>query len=69
MRAPPRLQPHAVSALMSPAQALCRAGWKASFQELHDVDHFEIVWKLTEPDYVLTQVGRVPWPWLARVLL
>ncbi|KAM5216755.1 kynurenine formamidase isoform 5-T5 [Hipposideros larvatus] len=37
-------------------QTLCRAGWKASFEELHDVDHFEIVWKLTQQDYVLTQI-------------
>lgn len=22
------------------------------------MDHFEIIWKLTQPDYVLTQVGR-----------
>ncbi|XP_019499788.1 PREDICTED: kynurenine formamidase [Hipposideros armiger] len=37
-------------------QTLCRAGWKASFEELHDVDHFEIVWKLTQQDYMLTQI-------------
>lgn len=37
-------------------QALCRAGWKASFEELHDVDHFEIIWKLTQQDYRLTQI-------------
>ncbi|XP_036920290.1 kynurenine formamidase isoform X1 [Sturnira hondurensis] len=36
-------------------QTLCRAGWKASFEELQDVDHFEIVWKLTQKDYVLNQ--------------
>ncbi|XP_053515670.1 kynurenine formamidase isoform X4 [Artibeus jamaicensis] len=36
-------------------QTLCRGGWKASFEELQDVDHFEIVWKLTQTDYVLNQ--------------
>ncbi|XP_045346921.1 kynurenine formamidase isoform X5 [Leopardus geoffroyi] len=37
-------------------QTLCRGGWNASFEELHDVDHFEIIWKLTQDDYVLTQM-------------
>lgn len=37
-------------------QTLCRGGWKASFEELQDVDHFEIVWKLTQTDYVLNQI-------------
>uniref|UniRef100_A0A671FKX4 Kynurenine formamidase n=2 Tax=Rhinolophus ferrumequinum TaxID=59479 RepID=A0A671FKX4_RHIFE len=37
-------------------QTLCRAGWKASFKEVPDVDHFEIIWKLTQPDYVLNQM-------------
>lgn len=37
-------------------QTLCQGGWRASFEELHDVDHFEIVWKLTQRDYVLTQI-------------
>nr|XP_020744675.1 kynurenine formamidase isoform X1 [Odocoileus virginianus texanus] len=37
-------------------QTLCRGGWKASFAELHDVDHFEILWNLTQEDYVLTQI-------------
>ncbi|XP_059763038.1 kynurenine formamidase isoform X3 [Balaenoptera ricei] len=36
-------------------QTLRRGGWKASFEELHDVDHFEILWNLTQKDYVLTQ--------------
>ncbi|KAB0367698.1 hypothetical protein FD755_021022, partial [Muntiacus reevesi] len=36
-------------------QTLCQGGWKASFAELHDVDHFEILWNLTQEDYVLTQ--------------
>lgn len=40
-----------------PAQILCRRGWRASFEEIQDVDHFEMVWKLTQRDYVLTQVG------------
>ncbi|XP_029783603.1 kynurenine formamidase [Suricata suricatta] len=37
-------------------QTLCRGGWDASFEELHDVDHFEIIWKLTQKDYVLTKM-------------
>ncbi|XP_011360320.1 kynurenine formamidase isoform X1 [Pteropus vampyrus] len=37
-------------------QTLLQGGWKASFEELHDVDHFEIIWKLTQKDYVLTQI-------------
>ncbi|XP_006145772.1 kynurenine formamidase isoform X2 [Tupaia chinensis] len=37
-------------------QALCRTGWRASFEELHDVDHFEIVENLTQEDDVLTQM-------------
>ncbi|KAI4556845.1 hypothetical protein MJT46_020032, partial [Ovis ammon polii x Ovis aries] len=37
-------------------QTLCHGGWKASFEELHDMDHFEILWNLTQEDYVLTQV-------------
>ncbi|XP_049557511.1 kynurenine formamidase isoform X6 [Orcinus orca] len=35
---------------------LRRGGWKVSFEELHDVDHFEILWNLTQKDYVLTQI-------------
>uniref|UniRef100_G1QGS6 Arylformamidase n=1 Tax=Nomascus leucogenys TaxID=61853 RepID=G1QGS6_NOMLE len=38
-----------------PAQTLCQGAWKASFEELHDVDHFEIVENLTQKDNVLTQ--------------
>lgn len=34
----PLPQPHASSALLSPTQALRRGGWKASFEELDDVD-------------------------------
>lgn len=41
-------------------QTLCRAGWRASYEDLQDVDHFEMVWKLTQQDFELTQVGRVP---------
>ncbi|XP_055264439.1 kynurenine formamidase isoform X2 [Moschus berezovskii] len=37
-------------------QTLCQGGWKASFEELHDTDHFEILWNLTQEDYVLTQI-------------
>ncbi|XP_073901127.1 kynurenine formamidase isoform X3 [Castor canadensis] len=39
-----------------PAQTLCTRGWKASFEELHDVDHFEIIWNLTQEDDVLNQI-------------
>lgn len=44
----------------SPAQALCQGGWRASFEELSDVDHFEIIENLTQKDDALTQVGRSP---------
>ncbi|XP_007958033.1 kynurenine formamidase [Orycteropus afer afer] len=37
-------------------QVLCRAGWQATFEELPDVDHFEIIENLTQKDYVLTQI-------------
>nr|XP_037852157.1 kynurenine formamidase isoform X2 [Chlorocebus sabaeus] len=37
-------------------QALCQGKWKASFEQLHDVDHFEIVENLTQKDNVLTQI-------------
>ncbi|XP_045691900.1 kynurenine formamidase isoform X4 [Phyllostomus hastatus] len=47
-----RLSPAAVSA----QPTLCRGGWRTSFEELQDVDHFEIVWKLTQKDYVLNQL-------------
>lgn len=39
-------------------QTLRRGGWDASFEEIHDVDHFEIIWSLTQQDFVLTQVGH-----------
>ncbi|XP_006751818.1 kynurenine formamidase isoform X9 [Leptonychotes weddellii] len=37
-------------------QTLRRGGWNASFEEIHDVDHFEIIWNLTQKDFVLTQM-------------
>ncbi|XP_010949007.2 kynurenine formamidase isoform X2 [Camelus dromedarius] len=37
-------------------QALRRRSWEASFEELRDVDHFEVLWNLTQKDYVLTQI-------------
>ncbi|VTJ59295.1 Hypothetical predicted protein [Marmota monax] len=37
-------------------QALCRGGWRASFEELRDVDHFEIIENLTQKDDALTQI-------------
>lgn len=37
-------------------QTLCRAGWRASYEDLQDVDHFEMVWKLTQQDSALTQI-------------
>uniref|UniRef100_A0A8D0RK97 Alpha/beta hydrolase fold-3 domain-containing protein n=1 Tax=Sus scrofa TaxID=9823 RepID=A0A8D0RK97_PIG len=49
-------------------QTLRQGGWRASLDELHDVDHFEILWNLTRKDFALTQVGRVPAPWTAGVL-
>ena len=54
--------------LISLTQTLCRGGWKASFAELHDVDHFEILWNLTQEDYVLTQVVCIPSLWTECVL-
>ncbi|XP_044794560.1 kynurenine formamidase isoform X9 [Bubalus bubalis] len=46
-------------------QTLCQGGWKASFEELHDMDHFEILWNLTQEDYVLTQPQVIcrGWSW------
>uniref|UniRef100_A0A8C2SI47 Kynurenine formamidase n=1 Tax=Capra hircus TaxID=9925 RepID=A0A8C2SI47_CAPHI len=46
-------------------QTLCHGGWKASFEELHDMDHFEILWNLTQEDYVLTQPQVIcrGWSW------
>ncbi|KAM6164707.1 kynurenine formamidase [Rhynchocyon petersi] len=38
-------------------QVLTRGGWEATFKELPDLDHFELIEKLTQSDYVLIQVG------------
>ncbi|EPQ18931.1 Putative arylformamidase [Myotis brandtii] len=38
-------------------QTLCRAGWRASYEDLQDVDHFEMVWKLNQQDYALIQMA------------
>ncbi|KAI5764355.1 AFMID protein [Gulo gulo luscus] len=35
---------------------LRRGEWDASFEEIRDVDHFEIIWSLTQQDSVLTQM-------------
>ncbi|KAM5306893.1 kynurenine formamidase isoform 5-T5 [Glossophaga mutica] len=49
--------PHrSLAQMFSEPRTLCRGGWKASFEELQDVDHFEIVWKLTQKDYGLNQI-------------
>lgn len=37
-------------------ETLCRVGWKASFQQLRGVDHFDIIENLTREDDVLTQI-------------
>ncbi|XP_045670160.1 kynurenine formamidase isoform X4 [Ursus americanus] len=37
-------------------QTLCRGGWNASFEEIRDADHFEIIWNLTQQDSMLTQM-------------
>lgn len=37
-------------------QTLRQGGWRASLDELHDVDHFEILWNLTRKDFALTQI-------------
>ncbi|KAM5272733.1 kynurenine formamidase [Ctenodactylus gundi] len=36
-------------------QALCRGGWKASFEKVPDVDHFDIIENLRKEDFPLTQ--------------
>ncbi|XP_048653655.1 kynurenine formamidase isoform X8 [Marmota marmota marmota] len=43
-------------------QALCRGGWRASFEELRDVDHFEIIENLTQKEDALTQGPPPPRP-------
>ncbi|XP_072602643.1 kynurenine formamidase isoform X6 [Vulpes vulpes] len=47
-----RVCPEAVSM----QRILRQGGWNASFEEIHDMDHFEIIWNLTQKDYVLTQM-------------
>ncbi|XP_044275822.1 kynurenine formamidase isoform X1 [Varanus komodoensis] len=37
-------------------QALRAAGWSASLLDMGDTDHFDIIEKLTQEDYVLTQI-------------
>ncbi|KFP31493.1 Kynurenine formamidase, partial [Colius striatus] len=44
-----------VSSLLPP-QALRAAGWSVSLLDLAGVDHFDIIEKLSEESYVLTQV-------------
>ncbi|NXX13120.1 KFA formamidase, partial [Podargus strigoides] len=39
-------------------QALRAAGWSVSLLDLASVDHFDIIEKLSEDSYVLTQVGE-----------
>ncbi|NXT93339.1 KFA formamidase, partial [Anhinga rufa] len=40
------------------SQALRTAGWSVSLLDLAGVDHFDIIEKLSEESYVLTQVGE-----------
>ncbi|NXY07972.1 KFA formamidase, partial [Pteruthius melanotis] len=40
------------------SQALRAAGWSVSLLDLAGVDHFDVIEKLSEDSYVLTQVGR-----------
>ncbi|XP_054526167.1 kynurenine formamidase isoform X8 [Pan troglodytes] len=42
--------------ILAERKTLCQGEWKASFEELHDVDHFEIVENLIQKDNVLTQI-------------
>lgn len=39
-------------------QALRAAGWSVSLLDLAGVDHFDIIEKLSEDSYILTQVGE-----------
>lgn len=39
-----------------PSQALRIAGWSVSFLDIADTDHFDVVEKLSQEDYLLTQV-------------
>ncbi|NXE96760.1 KFA formamidase, partial [Menura novaehollandiae] len=40
------------------SEALRRAGWSVSLLDLAGVDHFDIIEKLSEDSYILTQVSR-----------
>ncbi|NXP91572.1 KFA formamidase, partial [Passerina amoena] len=40
------------------SQALRAAGWSVSLLDLAGVDHFDVIERLSEDSYVLTQVGR-----------
>ncbi|NXY24999.1 KFA formamidase, partial [Atrichornis clamosus] len=40
------------------SQALRKAGWSVSLLDLAGVDHFDIIEKLSEDSYILTQVSR-----------
>ncbi|NWY91918.1 KFA formamidase, partial [Loxia curvirostra] len=40
------------------SQALRAAGWSVSVLDLAGVDHFDVIERLSEDSYVLTQVGR-----------
>lgn len=40
-------------------QAVKAAGFNASFQDISNRDHFDIIEKLVEENYVLTQVKNV----------
>ncbi|NWX38547.1 KFA formamidase, partial [Notiomystis cincta] len=40
------------------SQALRAAGWSVSLLDLAGVDHFDVIEKLSEDSYILTQVGR-----------
>ncbi|NXI21167.1 KFA formamidase, partial [Sterrhoptilus dennistouni] len=40
------------------SQALRAAGWSVSLLDLAGVDHFDIIERLSEDSYILTQVGR-----------
>lgn len=56
---PPPSPPAASCSAPSSTQTLCRGGWNASFEEIRDADHFEIIWNLTQQDSMLTQVGHL----------
>lgn len=45
-----------LGAAISSLQALRSAGWTVSLLDVADTDHFDIIEKLSQRDYVLTQV-------------